>query len=122
MGQAHEGKRRSSKEVVLKKIRGIRTAKNLPGVPSFQAEIGPLNDRNAYVQISVRGVKLKNVLLDGGSTVNLMSEKTYQRLHNVKLMLVSFHLIMVDQWACHRTNSTNSHGGVFLAQLKVGWK
>lgn len=65
------------KEMVLRKLRGSRTMGSLPKVPLFQADVGHLNDRGAYVQICVRGVKLENVLLDGGSTVNLMSEKTY---------------------------------------------
>lgn len=60
-----------------------------------------LRDRGVVVQINIKGVKIKNVLLDGGSAVNLMSEKAYQQLGQIKIIPTPFNLLMVDQSSCH---------------------
>lgn len=53
------------------------------------------------MQISIKGLKIRNVLLDGGSVVNLMSEKVYEQLDRVWMVPAPFNLLMADQSSCH---------------------
>lgn len=70
-------------------------------VPMYNAEKTAVLDKGAVVQLSVRGVKIKNVLLDGGSTINLMNEQTYRMIGKVRLVPTPFNLTMADQSTCH---------------------
>ena len=49
----------------------------------------------------VKGNRLKNVLLDGGSGANVMSEELYKKLGGVKLQPSPFNLKMADQSKVH---------------------
>lgn len=53
------------------------------------------------VQLSVEGVKLKNVLLNGRSTVNIININVYKKLGKITLLSAPFNQKLVDSHKCY---------------------
>ncbi|KAL3680880.1 hypothetical protein R1sor_023836 [Riccia sorocarpa] len=61
------------------------------------ASIAPWMDIGPVLQIQVKGMRLPNILIDGGSGANVISAELYEKLKDTALHPTPFNLKMADQ-------------------------
>ncbi|KAL3694203.1 hypothetical protein R1sor_007854 [Riccia sorocarpa] len=76
--------------------------KDLPDGSDLEPEIGvasiaPWMDIGPVLQVQVKGMRLPNILIDGGSGANVISAELYTKFKDVALHPAPFNLKMADQ-------------------------
>ncbi|KAL3683534.1 hypothetical protein R1sor_001556 [Riccia sorocarpa] len=75
---------------------------NVPDGSDSEPDVGVASialwmDIGPVLQIQVKGMRLPNILIDGGSGANVISAELYEKLKDIALHLAPFNLKMADQ-------------------------
>ncbi|KAL3698611.1 hypothetical protein R1sor_012687 [Riccia sorocarpa] len=86
----------------LPKANSLPDDKNIPDGTDSEPDVGvasiaPWMDIGPVLQIQVKGIRLPNILIDGGSGANVISAELYEKLKDTALHPAPFNLKMADQ-------------------------